>query len=85
VQELVAHSLIRFGPTGWKVQAELPDPVNLEAATAFVTPGERGLLVPVRVRDFTPSGLLATRVYIDLVGLDAAEAIDALVRGCPTW
>jgi G6PDH family F420-dependent oxidoreductase len=35
-----AHRLIRFGPTGWKVMSELPNPVNFEAATAFVTPGD---------------------------------------------
>jgi G6PDH family F420-dependent oxidoreductase len=35
-----AHELVRFGPTGWKVQAELPNPVNFEAATAFVTPDD---------------------------------------------
>lgn len=32
-----ARQLFRFGPTGWKVQAELPNPVNFEAATSFVT------------------------------------------------
>lgn len=32
-----AHELFRFGITGWKVQSELPNPVNFEAATAFVT------------------------------------------------
>ncbi|GAB3445448.1 LLM class F420-dependent oxidoreductase [Streptomonospora sediminis] len=31
-----AHRMFRFGVTGWKVQAELPDVVNFEAATAFV-------------------------------------------------
>ena len=40
-----AHGMIRFGPMGWKVQAELPNPVNFEAATAFVTPDDvRGLV-----------------------------------------
>src|SRR5699024_11672706 len=29
-----AHEKFRFGLTGWKVQAELPNPVNFEAATA---------------------------------------------------
>jgi hypothetical protein len=33
-----ARDLFRFGLTGWKVQAELPNPVNFEAATAWVTP-----------------------------------------------
>ena len=32
-----ARELFRFGLTGWKVQAELPNPVNFEAATAFIT------------------------------------------------
>lgn len=32
-----AWETFRFGPTGWKVQAELPNPVNFDAATAFVT------------------------------------------------
>jgi G6PDH family F420-dependent oxidoreductase len=33
-----AHRLFRFGLTGWKVQAELPNPINFEAATAYITP-----------------------------------------------
>jgi hypothetical protein len=28
--------MFRFGPLGWKVQPELPNPVNFDAATAFV-------------------------------------------------
>ncbi|TDD22182.1 TIGR03557 family F420-dependent LLM class oxidoreductase [Kribbella turkmenica] len=32
-----ARRLFRFGVTGWKVQAELPNPVNFDAATALVT------------------------------------------------
>ncbi|WP_067487958.1 TIGR03557 family F420-dependent LLM class oxidoreductase [Actinomadura hibisca] len=38
-QEAVAsaHRLMRFGVTGWKVQSELPNPVNFEAATSTVT------------------------------------------------
>ena len=31
-----AHELFRFGLLGWKVLAELPNPVNFEAATEFV-------------------------------------------------
>ncbi|QDQ97357.1 TIGR03557 family F420-dependent LLM class oxidoreductase [Tomitella fengzijianii] len=31
-----AHKRFRFGLTGWKVQAELPNPVNFEAATAHI-------------------------------------------------
>ncbi|MDD7922541.1 TIGR03557 family F420-dependent LLM class oxidoreductase [Actinomycetospora chibensis] len=32
-----ARRLFRFGVTGWKVQSELPNPVNFDAATAYVT------------------------------------------------
>lgn len=32
-----AHRLFRFGLAGWKVQSELPNPINFEAATASVT------------------------------------------------
>jgi G6PDH family F420-dependent oxidoreductase len=32
-----ARQLFRFGLTGWKVQAELPNPVNFDAATATIT------------------------------------------------
>lgn len=32
-----AREKFRFGLTGWKVQAELPNPVNFDAATAFIT------------------------------------------------
>ncbi|MFI5729478.1 TIGR03557 family F420-dependent LLM class oxidoreductase [Kribbella sp. NPDC051587] len=32
-----ARRLFRFGVTGWKVQSELPNPVNFDAATTLVT------------------------------------------------
>jgi G6PDH family F420-dependent oxidoreductase len=31
-----AREIFRFGPLGWKVQPELPNPINFEAATEFV-------------------------------------------------
>jgi hypothetical protein len=43
--------------------------------------GEKGRLVPVRVADFAPEGLLATRIYIDLVGKDRQAARSALLDG----
>jgi hypothetical protein len=52
--------------------------------------GKRGLLLPVRVGDVEPSGLLTTRIYVDLVGRDANSARATLlaaarrVRGKPT-
>ena len=38
--------------------------------------GQAGLLVPVRIEDCAPPGLLWTRVYIDLVGLDEQAAAE---------
>lgn len=35
-----AHRLFRFGITGWKIQADLPNVVNYDAATAFITPDD---------------------------------------------
>jgi tetratricopeptide (TPR) repeat protein len=43
--------------------------------------GQAGLLVPVRIQDCEPPGLLRTRVYIDLVGLEEAEAATRLCAG----
>jgi tetratricopeptide (TPR) repeat protein len=47
-----------------------------EWRSAFVKDptGELGLLVPVRVQPCEPPGLLASRVYVDLVGADEAAA-----------
>jgi hypothetical protein len=36
--------------------------------------GERGLLVPVRVRECKPEGLLSSKIYVDLVGLSEDDA-----------
>ena len=41
----IAHQKFRFGVPGWKVMAELPNPVNFEAATAGVTPDDMPALV----------------------------------------
>jgi TIR domain len=41
--------------------------------------GERGLLLPVRVDEVEPPGLLTTRTYMDLVGRDAGSARAALL------
>jgi hypothetical protein len=42
--------------------------------------GALGVLVPVRVEPVEPPGLLATRYYLDLVGLDETAARAALLR-----
>jgi hypothetical protein len=57
----------QFGEAEWRV-AFAKDPT-----------GEHGLLVPVRVEDCDPPGLLSTRVYVDLVGLDEAAARERLL------
>jgi hypothetical protein len=36
----LAHERFRFGAQGWKVMAELPNPINFEAATATVRPDD---------------------------------------------
>jgi hypothetical protein len=41
--------------------------------------GKQGLLLPVRIAEVDPPGLLRTRVYADLVGLDEASARTALL------
>jgi hypothetical protein len=56
-----------FGEAEWRVAFDA-DPS-----------GERGLLIPVRVQPCTPPGLLATRVYVDLVDLDEPAARDRLL------
>jgi tetratricopeptide (TPR) repeat protein len=43
--------------------------------------GEKGHVIPVRVRECEPTGLLASIVYIDLVGLNEAKACERLLAG----
>jgi TIR domain-containing protein len=54
-----------------------------EWAAAFVQDpgGSKGTLIPVRVADFKPPGLLASIVYIDLCGKDETHACETLIRG----
>jgi tetratricopeptide (TPR) repeat protein len=59
----------RFGEAEWR------------AAFARDPTGELGLLVPVRVQDCQPPGLLASRVYVDLVGLEEEAAAARLRAG----
>ena len=51
------------------------------AAFAKDPTGELGLLIPVRVQECEPAGLLASRVYIDLVDTDEATAKQRLLVG----
>jgi tetratricopeptide (TPR) repeat protein len=51
------------------------------AAFAKDPTGEEGLLVPVRVQECQPPGLLASRVYVDLVDTDEATAKQLLLAG----
>ena len=43
--------------------------------------GDKGLLIPVRVREYDRPGLLASLAYIDLIGLDEGEARQRLLQG----
>jgi tetratricopeptide (TPR) repeat protein len=52
-----------------------------QAAFAKDPTGERGLLVPVRVQACEPPGLLASRVYVDLVDVGEEEARQRLLSG----
>jgi hypothetical protein len=58
-----------FGEAEWRV-AFAADPT-----------GELGLLLPVRVAEVTPPGLLRSRTYLDLVGLDEPTALARLLAG----
>jgi len=52
-----------------------------QAAFAQDPTGEKGLLLLVRVRRCDPPGILAPRVYIDLVGLAEDAAQEKLLTG----
>jgi tetratricopeptide (TPR) repeat protein len=58
-----------FGMTEWA------------AALAQDPTGEKGKLLPVRVQEVSPDGLLAPIVYIDLVGLTEPAARERLLGG----
>jgi hypothetical protein len=51
------------------------------AAFRFDPTGKERKLVPVRVRDCNPDGLLGSIVYVDVVGRSEAAARDALLAG----
>lgn len=54
---------------------------EVAAALARDPSGEKRTLIPVRVEECDPAGLLKTIVYIDLVGLDQDAASRALLQG----
>jgi tetratricopeptide (TPR) repeat protein len=54
---------------------------ELAAAFADDPNGEERKLVPIRVEDFEPTGLFKSIVYIDLVGKEEDEAVEALLAG----
>ncbi len=51
------------------------------AAFAEDPTGETGKLLPVRIEEFDPPGLLRPLVYVDLVGLGEVEARESVVGG----
>jgi G6PDH family F420-dependent oxidoreductase len=73
----LAHSSFRFSAGGWKVQAELPNPVNFAAATKQVTPESLGETLPAgpdaqkhadMLRKFLDAGV--TRLAVAYPGTD---------------
>src|SRR6266480_1264666 len=52
-----------------------------EAAFKQDPRGEKGILVPVRIQECKPPGLLGLIAYIDLVGLDETAAHETLLDG----
>jgi G6PDH family F420-dependent oxidoreductase len=59
----LAHERFRFGAPGWKVMAELPNPVNFDAATASVR--EEDLAGSVPHGPDPKRYVEATRAYVD--------------------
>jgi hypothetical protein len=53
--------------------------LNTAIGTDPVGHGRR--LIPIRVRPCKPDGLLATRVYVDLVRKQSVDAVDSLIQG----
>jgi hypothetical protein len=72
------HTLLVLSPD--YLSALFPQP-EWAAALAHDPTGRQGTLLPVRVRECTPPGMLRPLLYIDLVGLDEATARDTLLAG----
>ncbi|MFO1434787.1 MAG: toll/interleukin-1 receptor domain-containing protein [Candidatus Competibacteraceae bacterium] len=64
------------------LEAEYTQP-EWAAAFAQDPTGAKRTLLPVRVAECKPSGLLAPIIYIDLVGLEEAAAREKLLAGIP--
>lgn len=78
VQE-AKHTLLVLSPDFLASQYTAPE---WAAAFAQDPTGRAGRLLPVRVRECQPGGLLAQIVFIDLVGLDSrAQARQRLLQG----
>jgi tetratricopeptide (TPR) repeat protein len=56
-------------------------PAEWAAAFAKDPRGEKGLLLPIRIRDCEPQGLLPQIVYIDLLNVDESRAKELLLAG----
>jgi TIR domain len=82
-----AHEMQRATTTAERIVAVLSDAylqsghgeAEWRAFYAKDPSGERGLLLPVRVSEVEPPGLLTTHIYLDLVGRNAADAQTALL------
>jgi G6PDH family F420-dependent oxidoreductase len=68
-----AHDQFRFGVPGWKVMAELPNPVSFEAATATVRPEDVAENVPCGPDPATHAE--GIRRYVD-AGFERVAVVD---------
>ena len=87
-QQLRSRDAARDGGFQAHYRRSLPDYLKSafgapESAAAFAgdPEGLKRKLVPVRVAECKPEGLLKTTVYIDIVGLDEEESRQALLEG----
>ena len=80
----LAHELFRFSAGGWKVQSELPNPVNFEAATAHVSEDDVAEDIPCGVDPDLHAE--AIRLWVD-AGFDriAIVALGNLDRFFELW
>ena len=79
----LAHERMRFAVPGWKVMAELPNPVNFDAATAHLSPEQVGEAIPhgpdpepyaETIRQFVDAGF--TNLSLIPIGDDVEKTLD---------
>ncbi|MGN6380547.1 MAG: TIGR03557 family F420-dependent LLM class oxidoreductase [Gaiellales bacterium] len=78
-----AHAQFRFASGGWKVQSELPNPVNFDAATQTVEPSDLAEVIPAgpdpeahaeAIQGYLDAGF--NRIAVAYPGADARSFMD---------